>query len=163
MSRYFVDPKTDKIERQDLYKVTLHKSDGTTVSDLLPKRLFPFTRPTRYITLLSDDGKKEAAVITDISLLDSDSRKAVEDCFGEFYMIPTIIKVIEANSRYGSATMKVVTDRGEISFRVRNINSDIKMMDDKRMLIRDNNDNRYEIPDINALDKKSMKKLFSYT
>ena len=165
MARYFVDPKTDKIVREDVYKVKLIKGDGEEIADLQPKRLFPFTRPDQFITLMCEDGspKKEAAVIRDVRELDDSSRSAIESCFDEFYMIPKIIRVIDTIFKFGSLRWIVETDRGVIEFRIRNMNSDIKMLDGKRMLVRDSNDNRYEIPDINALDSKSMHKLFPYT
>ena len=166
MARYFVDPKNDKIVREDLYKVRIEKANGEVVSDLQPKRLFPFTRPNHYITLLEgaeNMPKKEAAVITDLEELDEESRKAVEDCFEEFYMIPRITRVVDTIFKFGSLRWIVETDRGPIEVRIRNMNSDIKMLDGKRMLVRDSNDNRYEIPDITRLDKKSLHKLFPYT
>ena len=166
MARYFVDPENDKIVREDVYKVKLIKGDGEELSDLQPKKLFPFTRPEQFITLMSgDEGalKKEAAVVRDINELDEESRAAIEGCFEEFYMIPKITRVIDTVFKFGSLRWIVETDRGRIEFRIRNMNSDIKMLDGKRMLVRDSNDNRYEIPDINKLDKKSMHKLFPYT
>ena len=166
MARYFVDPKTDKIVREDVYKVKLIKGDGEEIKELQPKRLFPFTKPDQFVTLLEgEEGKpaKEAAVIRDVRELDEESRRAIEACFEEFYMIPKIIRVIDTVFKFGSLKWVVETDRGEIEFRIRNMNSDIKMLDGKRMLVRDSNDNRYEIPDIGTLDKKSMHKLFPYT
>lgn len=166
MARYFVDPQKDKIIREDLYKVTLEKGDGETLTGLQPKKLFPFTRPNEFVTLLSggeDSPKKEAAVIKDITELDADSRAAIEGCFDEFYMIPKITRVVDTIFKFGSLRWIVETDRGPVEFRIRNMNSDIKMLDGKRMLVRDSNDNRYEIPDINQLDKKSLHKLFPYT
>ena len=166
MARYFVDPKKDKIVREDLYKVTLVKADGEELTGLQPKRLFPFTRPDHFVTLLCGEEnapKKEAAVIKDINELDADSKAAIDGCFEEFYMIPKITRVIDTIFKFGSLRWIVETDRGVIEFRIRNMNSDIKMLDGKRMLVRDSNDNRYEIPDISQLDKKSLHKLFPYT
>ena len=74
-----------------------------------------------------------------------------------------ILLVIMGIFKFGSLRWIVETDRGPVEFRIRNMNSDIKMLDGKRMLVRDSNDNRYEIPDINQLDKKSLHKLFPYT
>ena len=165
MARYFVDPEKDKIVREDVYKVKLIKADGEELSDLQPKKLFPFTRPEQFITLMSgEDGapKKEAAVIRDINELDAESKAAIDGCFEEFYMIPKITRVIDTIFKFGSLRWKVETDRGPIEFRIRNMNSDIKMLDSKRMLIRDSDDNRYEIPDVTKLDKKSAHHLFPY-
>ena len=166
MARYFVDPEKDKIVREDLYRVRLERADGEVFESLEPKRLFPFTRPGQFITLLSTDGntpKKEVAVIKDVNELNDESKSAIDACFDEFYMIPKITRVIDTIFRFGSLRWIVETDRGVVEFRIRNMNSDIKMIDNKRMLIRDSNDNRYEIPDIDKLDKKSLHKLFPYT
>ena len=111
MARYFIDPKNDKIVREDLYKVRVEKGDGTVLSDLQPKRLFPFTRPNNYITLLEgveNAPKKEAAVIVDITELNEESRRALEECFDEFYMIPKIVRVVETKAKFGSLTWKVI-------------------------------------------------------
>ena len=78
-------------------------------------------------------------------------------------MIPKITKVLDASAKSGSAHWTVETDHGKVSFRVRNINNDIKMISGDRMLIRDSNDNRYEIPNMSLLDATSKKKLFTYT
>lgn len=50
----------------------------------------------------------------------------------------------------------VKTDRGDIVFHIHDVRRDIKLID-KRVLIRDYLDNRYEIPDYTKLDKKSLK------
>ena len=55
MARYFIDPTSDKIVREDLYKITLIKGNGEKREGLQPKRLFPFTRPNEFITLLEGD------------------------------------------------------------------------------------------------------------
>ena len=69
---------------------------------------------------------------------------------------------MESDEKFGSLTWKVETDRGTVAFRIRNRHSDIKCLDGKRVLIRDTNDNRYEIPDYTTLDMHSRRLLFSY-
>ena len=162
MERYFVDGKNDRIIREDLYTVRLEKSNGEVIAALEPKKLFPYTDPDHYITLLKE-AKNEKAVIKDISELSEESREAIEACFKEIYMIPNITKVYLRTAKAGALTLKVDTDRGgPITFRIRNSNSDIKMLSDVRMVIRDSDDNRYEIPDVTKLDKKSLRQLYPY-
>ena len=162
MARYFVDGQNDRIEREDLYTVKLTKADGEIIEGLEPKRLFPYTDPDHYITLIAG-GKKERAVIRDIAELSDASRAVLEDCFREIYMIPNITRIHSCDTVYGALIFKVETDRGgPVSFRIRNANSDIKMLSDIRMVIRDCDDNRYEIPDVTKLDKKSAHYLFPY-
>ncbi len=162
MGRIYVDRYTGKIERTDLYLVKLTMKDGTVYEDLEPRMLFPFTNHTMYITLL-DDHEKELGFVRDLEEIDEDSRKALEECFHEYYMIPKISRVLACEDKFGTLKWTVETDRGEITFRIRNRHSDIKhLWGTKRVIVRDSNDNRYEIPDYTAMDAKSNRLLFSY-
>ena len=162
MGRIYIDKYTGRIERSDLYLVKLTLKDGTVYEDLEPRMLFPFTNHTMYITLL-DKHEKELGFVRDMEEIDPDSRKALEECFREYYMIPKISKVIACEDKFGTLKWTVETDRGEITFRIRNRNSDIKhLWGTKRVIIRDSNDNRYEIPDHTAMDAHSNRLLFSY-
>ena len=159
MSRYIITDK-DKIIRTDTYLVNVECENGDVFTDLEPRRLFPITDLNRYITLL-DEKEKEIALIKEISDLDEESAKAVNDCFKDFYMIPKITAVLEVNDKFGVLKWKVMTDRGEISFSIRNRHSDIKVLGKKRLFIRDSNDNRY-LGNINEFDSHTMRKIFCY-
>ena len=162
MSRIYVDRYTGRLERSDLYLVRLILKTGTVIEDLEPRRLFPFSDPNMYITLL-DDKEKEVGFVRDLTEIDDDSRKVLEDCFAEYYMIPRITKLVESVDKFGSLNWVVDTDRGRATFQIRNRHSDIKQMGKSgRVIIRDANDNRYEIPDYTALDAHSKHLLFSY-
>ena len=162
MSRIYVDRYTARIERTDMYLVRLTLKDGTVIEDLEPRRLFPFSDPNMYITLL-DDKEKEIGFVRDLTEIDDDSRKALEECFAEYYMIPRITALLESVDKFGSLNWVVDTDRGRVAFQIRNRHSDIKQMGrSNRVIIRDANDNRYEIPDYTALDAHSKHLLFSY-
>lgn len=162
MARIYVDRSCGKLERTDLYLVRLTLSDGRVFDDLEPRRLFPLTDTEHYITLL-DSKEREVALIKSLSELDEDSRAALEACFGEYYLIPRITQVLSIEDKFGTLSFHVMTDRGEISFRIRNRHSDIKMLyGTSRVLIRDADDNRYEIPELDALDRHSKRLLFSY-
>lgn len=162
MARIYVDKTCGKIERTDLYLVKLIMNDGSVYENLEPRRLFPLTDTEHYVTLL-DDKEKEVALIRDLCDIDADSRKALEDCFREFYLIPKITQVLDIDEKFGALKFRVMTDRGEILFRIRNRHSDIKMLyGSDRVLIRDSDDNRYEIEHYDALDRHSKMLLFSY-
>ncbi|MBQ9097803.1 MAG: DUF1854 domain-containing protein [Clostridia bacterium] len=161
MGRIYIDQYTGKIKRSDIYLVTLTLKDGTVIENLEPRRLFPVSNANMYITLLDQD-EKEVAFVRDLEELDKDSADELRKCFKEYYRIPQITRLIESDEKFGSLTWKVDTDRGTVSFRIRNRHSDIKCFDGKRVLIRDTNDNRYEIPDYTAMDAHSRHLLFSY-
>ncbi len=160
--RIYVDKSTGRIERTDLYLVKLILNDGSVIENLEPRRLFPLSNTDRYVTLLNSQ-EKEVALIRDIEDLDAVSRQALEDCFREYYMIPKISQIIDVRDKQGNLSFTVMTDRGEIKFRIRNRHSDIKSSSrTKRVIIRDSNDNRYEITNFTTLDSKSRRLLFSY-
>ena len=158
MERYMVK-SDDRIIRTDTYLVRIETADGQVFEDVEPRRLFPFSDPDRYVTFLAE-GEKEVAMLTDLANIDEASRRAVEECFAEYYMIPEIIDVIQVIDTAGIFKWKVKTDRGIVEFQIRNRNSDIKQEEDA-LLMRDSNDNRYRI-DLTKLDPKSMKKILSY-
>lgn len=160
--RIYFDSEKGHVERADLYLVNLVFHDGTVISGLEPRRLFPVTDTEHYISLL-DEKEKEIALIRNMSDLDEASRCVLEDCFREYYMIPKISQILEVHDKFGVLEFKVMSDRGEIAFRIRNRHSDIKnLYGTGRIVIRDSNDNRYEIPCFDNLDRHSKRCLFSY-
>lgn len=162
MGRIYVDRYNGRLERTDLYRVRLIMKTGEVYEDLEPRRLFPITNKTMFITLL-DSNEREIGFVRDFEELDEASRKVLEDCFSEYYMIPKINRLLECEDKFGSLKWTVETDYGTVSFRIRNRHSDIKRLGkSNRIIIRDSNDNRYEIPDCTALDSHSMHILFSY-
>lgn len=162
MSRIYIDKYTGKIERTDLYLVRLTMKDGTVYEDLEPRRLFPYTNHTMYITLL-DKSEREVGFVRDLKELDEGSERALLQCFAEYYMIPKITRIISCKDEAGSLKWTVETDRGEVTFAIKNRHSDIKYLHGcERIIIRDSNDNRYEIESLDKLDKHSNKLLFAY-
>ena len=161
MDRLYITRETGTISRTDLTQVTLTMADGTTYEELEPRRLFPTTRPNAYITLLDKD-EKEIALIRDLGELDDASREALEACFVEYYRMPQITRVVETRAQFGSLAWTVYTDRGgPITFRFR-YRSDITTLGGGRVIVRDSNDNRYEIKNVNELDANSKRLLFPY-
>lgn len=133
---------------------------GETIKSLEPRRLFPLSGLRSYITLLDSD-LKEKAVIRNLDTLMPESKKAIEECLEEYYLIPRITAVLNIVEKFGVLKWTIMTDRGERTIRIKNRHSDIKTLYDGRVLVRDANDNRYEIPDVSQLDKRSQK-LLSY-
>ena len=121
-------------------------------------RLFPRSGSNKYIVLLNDEGE-QIAIIRNIDNLDPDSKALVEKVLEEYYMIPRITRFIEMTEKFKIWMWTAETDRGTITFENRNHIASIKPLYDGRVLIKDANDNRYEIPDYRLLDKESQKML----
>ena len=117
---------------------------------------FPVSGGDKYITLLDEDGI-ERAIIRDLDTLLPDSREVIKTALEEYYLIPKITAVTRTDEKHGIKWW-VETDRGAYNFQIR-MNNDIKVLYDGRVLIRDINDNRYEIPDYEKLDNRSKRVL----
>ena len=155
MTGFFINGDEVKITRTGNVCVRLETYDGRCFENLEPLRLFPVSGITKYISLLDETGK-EIAIIRDIDALLPESKKAIRECLESYYIIPKIKKILSRVEKYGNITWTVETDRGRHSFAIQNTSIDIKTLYDGRILVRDSNDNRYEIENVNALDKESL-------
>lgn len=158
MERYIVTCK-DRITRTDTYLVSLETEAGEAFEGLEPRRIFPYTFPDKYVTLLNSD-EKEVALIPTLAELDEASREAIELCLKEYYMVPRVTEILTVEDSRAMLRFKVRTENGVVRFQIQNRHSDIKEKNGV-MFMRDSNDNRYRI-DIEKLDEKSYKKILAY-
>ena len=160
MSRIYIDRYTGSIERTDVYRVAVTLKDGTRLTGLEPRRLFPAFDANRFFTLVDED-EHEVAFVRDPEELDDASAEALRACFAESYFVPVVTRVNKYEFAGGVWTFHVETDRGPVTFRITNRLYNIKNYG-RRFLLRDTDDNRYEIPDWTALDAHSKRLLFSF-
>lgn len=161
MARIYINSDEARIIKKDFCLVDVEFFTGEKIENLEPRRLFPVSGLTRYITLLDSDGV-ERAIIRNINSLMQESRDVINECLKEYYLVPKIAKVLDTTEKFGIIKWTVETERGIKTFEIRNRHHDIKTLYDGRILVRDSDDNRYEIPDYKGLDKGSLKYLISY-
>lgn len=154
MPRY-IEGHEVKLTPNDLVFVDAEFYTGEKFTGLELHRMFPVTGLTKYIALVDKDGG-EVAVIRNIDDLLPESKAVVEECLRQYYMIPKVLRFIEMSEKFKIWMWTVETDRGICTFEIRNHLTAVKPLYDGRVLIKDANDNRYEIPDIYKLDKKSL-------
>jgi len=157
MSIRYIDGPEARITDHDGLLVDVEFHGSEVMQALEPRRLFPISGLDKYITLLDNEGR-EQAIVRDITKLMPESREVLETSLREYYLIPKIRRFVEANEKqkhYWIWTAE--TDRGIFTFEIRNYNQTVKPLYDGRVLIKDANDNRYEIPDVNQLDKRSRR------
>lgn len=160
MSRIYINSDEVRFTKSGQCTVDAEFFTGEKFYSLQPRRLFPVSGLTRYITLLDENGV-EVAVIRNVDDLMDESREVIKECLEEYYLIPKIIHLLQTSEKYGILKWKVETDRGIKEFDIKNRHHDIKTFYDGRVLVRDSDDNRYEIPDYTKLDKKSLKLLIA--
>ena len=156
MSRNYVDCNNARFTPASFCTVRCELYTGEVFEELEPRRLFPVSSNDKFVSLLDLDGK-EQMMIRSLSDLDSDSRAVILDALGDYYRIPVITAVHRQYVSNWMIRFAVTTNYGDTDIVVRTVFTDIKFLYGKRVMIKDGNDNRYEIPDLYALDDKSIK------
>lgn len=122
------------------------------------RRLFPRTGAHRYISLQDEDGKEISIIRKEEGLMD-ETAAALDKLMEHNYFIPIIERILEIHEKNDIIHVEAQTDHGFCKFDISDARHNIKILFDGRVLIRDMNDNRYEIPDIAKMDKKSKDEL----
>ena len=158
MINYIDGPEVRITENDGIFVDVEFYHSGEKLCELEPHRLFPKSGSDRYIVLLNTDGD-QVAIIRDLNNIIPESREVVQKALEEYYMIPRISKFIRMTEKYKIWMWTAQTDKGVITFEIRNHIASVKPLYDGRVLIKDADDNRYEIPDYRKMDKKSIKML----
>lgn len=153
MERIYIDGDMAVFIRKDITTVDVKLQDGTVFENVEPRCLFPSSNRERFITLLDDAGN-EQAVIRDLNALPKEQQAIIRDCMEEYYLIPHITKILSTTEKFGLITLETETDRGPARIEIRNLLYGFKQVGN-RLLLRDGNDNRYEVPDLTRLDSRS--------
>lgn len=158
MIHYIDGPEIMITENDGIFVDARFYETGETLYELEPRRLFPKSGGNRYVVLLDKEGE-QVAVIRNTENLLPESREVIERALDEYYLIPRITKFIKMTDKFRVWMWTAETDHGTLTFEVRNHISTVKPLYDGRVLIKDANDNRYEVPDYRKLDKRSIRML----
>ncbi|MGN0572345.1 MAG: DUF1854 domain-containing protein [Acutalibacteraceae bacterium] len=156
MARNFIDGNEIRLTVKDKIFCDVEFFTGQKLTDLEPRRLFPISGLSEYITFLDSEGE-EQFIIRKIDGMEPGQKKLLLGMLNEYYRIPKITKLVKFSEKHKIWMWEVETDRGNFTFEIINHIQSLKMFYDKRILIKDGNDNRYEIPNIHELDKRSQK------
>lgn len=126
-------------------------------ADLRLVRYFPWSMPGAYVSVRDERGR-ELAVIVDLDELDPDSRGVLDAELRNKVFNPRILRVVEYSHEFGISSVRAETDRGPVNFQFRG-RSAFRLLSPTRALIRDVDNNTYELPDFSALDAASRKHL----
>ena len=136
-------------------KLTLKREGDDDVADVRIRRAFPWSSPSRFISIRSSEGK-ELLLIDDLASLPAEQGRIVEDALASSVFIPKITHVDEVDDSFGFQHWKVRTDRGPVESRVQD-REDIRFLDDGRFSIKDADGNVYELAPLDQLDDHSRK------
>ncbi|HEY3417050.1 MAG TPA: DUF1854 domain-containing protein [Armatimonadota bacterium] len=117
-------------------------------------RAFPLTEPEHWIAVLDKDGK-EIGMLRDLRRLPAKSLAAAREELSQRYLVPQILRIDSCRARADVLEWTVETDRGPAVFLTRNLQESIKQPVPRRLTITDVEGNRFDVPDVDALDEDS--------
>jgi len=121
---------------------------------------FPLTNPEEYISIREADEKaKEIGMVEDLGKFPKDQQEMLREQIRLRYFMPVIKKVLEVKEEYGYAYWHVETSFGVCRFTTHMSGDVVVHLTDSRLLVKDIDGNRYEIPDFYALGIQEKKKL----
>lgn len=121
--------------------------------------LRPLTSRTEIVFL--DEKGREVATLASVEALTPEQRTLVEPMLRERYHLLTISRVREVDVRFGTRYWRVDTDQGPRWFTLREPGKNVTWLTEQRLVLRDSVGNRYEIPDVSALDAASRSRVLS--
>ena len=124
---------------------------------------FPFTAPNEFLSVrTADDKMEELGIIENINDFDNKTVDIIKKQLEIRYFMPKITKVYSVKEEYGHTYWSVQTNKGKHKFTSPSGSSGSVIRKENRVIIKDSDQNRYEIPDITKLTAKEMKKLDLY-
>jgi len=116
---------------------------------------FPLSSSLEAVVFYDTDGE-EIGLLKQVGQLDSDSQSILTVELEKSYFMPCINAVLSREEKLGVETWKVVTNKGERSFEVRDPRNSVRAIGRGRVIIHDVDSNRYDIRDWQKLDRKSV-------
>lgn len=124
-------------------------------------RQFPFEMLWEFISVL-DDNQQEIGIIRRLDDFSDEARELLVTELKRRYYAPVIKSIVSVKERYGFSYWKVRTEEGEVSFTLHDTFRSIIRSGDNRLIFLDVDGNRFEILNVDTLDRKSYKKIELY-
>ena len=120
------------------------------------KRVFPLSSPDQFFSIQNAEDD-EVVILKSLDGASEDARKLIEEELDRRYFSPVISKINHVKSVPGMWSFDVETNRGPIVFYVRNWRESSYEVETNRWHITSVDGERFEIKDLDALDKRSQK------
>ncbi len=148
-------------------KITNDKGEEEEFERVVILRSFPVTNPNEFLSVREPDSKKqgrgkEIGMIRRMSDFDEESQKLFLEELDRRYFTPELLKINSVKDKFGYLYWEVVTTAGNVTFVLNNPFSNIRILEDGRILINDIDGNVFKISDPKKLDAASLKKIEIY-
>jgi ABC-type multidrug transport system ATPase subunit len=130
---------------------------GSLYDGVFAVRALPASYPDQFISLryADDDGQEhEIGLVRDVADWPAEDRALLEEALARRYFVRVITAIDSLEFKYNLLMFQVQTDRGPASITIRNNHSKAQDYGDNGKLLIDVDDNRYLIPDLDALPRR---------
>ncbi len=152
-----------------LISLKIKNAEGETeeFERVVIRRSFPVTAPDEFLSVREPDTRKkgrgsEIGMIRNIHIFDKETVALLNAELELRYFTPEIKRIVSAKEKFGYCYWEAETTAGTVSFVLNNPFSNIRKLEDGRILIADMDGNCFLIPDPEALDRQSYKVLEIY-
>lgn len=141
------------------------KYAGKDYNRITLRRALPIGNPMDYISV-ADKDNKEIGMISSLSELSEKQYSIVIAELENRYYCPSVYEIKSVKDKLGYVYLELIIGRDDTKYKkncaVKDVNRNIRMLDDDRLAIFDVDGNRYIVQSLTALDKKSLKRLEPY-
>jgi len=153
----YLNNENCKFEKNgDFVSLTLKSSEETSYPRVNLHRLFPFDNPYNYISVL-DSESQEIGIIADLNVFGKECRDLLTRELERKYYVCELKSVTSVKDRFGFSYWKTQSADGEVTFTIRDTHNSLRQNIDGKISISDIDGNRYILPPIEKLDKKSRR------
>jgi len=124
-------------------------------------RALPFSDPGRYICVADMEGK-EIAVLESLDDFEDEQRELLESELGIRYFYPIVTQVKSIKEKMGSYYLDLAIGEYKKTIAVKDISKNLKQLGGGRIVLTDVDGNRFLIPNVYLIHKKSLQMLEPY-
>ena len=150
-----VDVKNIRLFREPPWILRLTIEGDRSYLKVKVVRAAPLSYTDRYISFL-DSKDEEICMVDEMRDLDEETCRLVGEELDRRYLTSVVEQVDSVRNEFGTSYWDVRTNRGKREFVVQNVAENAQWLGDRRLLLLDVDGNRFEIPDLEALDKQSL-------
>ena len=143
------------LEHDSFGRLVLIDAQGHRHTGIIPVRMFPFSDPGHWVSLVGPQGH-EVLALRDLRDLPEGLRKTIEHELSHHEFIPRILRIEHVTTGADPLHWTVLTDHGRTSFKV-NSEDDLRRLTPDSVLVIDSHSIRYLIPSIAAVDGHSRR------
>jgi len=140
----YLAPEDFALSKNEGGSLRMTLKDDRSYLRIKTRRIFPFTYPTKYVSVrdLSDE---EIGIISDLASLSPEYRRWIEDDIDMRYFTPRVKTIKTIKRRWGGFEWYVITDHGAKKVITKGVHDTMSEVQPGRYIITDVDGNRYEL------------------